>query len=154
MMADLVPPVNVNAAAAATTIWGGERVGEARVQPCVRSHGPGGRRRRRRAAAATTVIAAIAVVLVPNWRKMPPMRRQHRVQVGDGTEVKHEGMAPSDAPPPAPPAATASPIARVGGTIVGEAIVGEAILGETIVGEAIIGEAIVGEAIVALSALS
>ena len=87
---------------------------------------------------------------------MPPMRRQHRVQVGDGTEVQHEGMAPSDAlpPPPPPPAAAASPIARVGGTIVGEAIVGEAILGETIVGEAIIGEAIVGEAIVALSALS
>ena len=94
-------PRRVTAAAAATKIRGGKRISEARVQPCVRSHGPGGCRHCRRAAAATaTIIIVIAVVLVPNRRKMPPMRRQHRVQVGDGTEVQHEGMASSDAPPP------------------------------------------------------
>jgi hypothetical protein len=57
--------------AAATTIREGKRVGEACVQPCVRSHDQRGCRCRRAAAAAAAVIA---VVVVPNTTKMPPMR--------------------------------------------------------------------------------
>jgi hypothetical protein len=51
----------------------GEHVGEACVQPCVRSHDQRGCRRRR-AAAAAAAAAVIAFVVIPNTTKMPPMR--------------------------------------------------------------------------------